>query len=145
MFTVNDHLRIGASTAPRVPDGFELRPYRRISLDPLPPTIGAVVDGVDLGDVDDEQHAELHQALLEWKVLFFRDQDVTRDQQRDFALSWGELERHPFYAYVQPDQPDEDVVRLAKDAMSSGVENVWHADLTWHDRPSFGAVLRAGE
>ena len=29
--------------------------------------------------------------------------------------------------------------------MSSGVENVWHADLTWHDRPSFGAVLRAVE
>ncbi len=145
MFTVNDHLRIGASTAPRVPDGFELRPYRRISLDPLSPTIGAEVSGVDLGDVDDEQHAELHQALLEWKVLFFRDQDVTREQQRDFARSWGEIERHPFYAYVHADQPDADVVRLAKDAMSSGVENVWHADLTWHLRPSFGAVLRAVE
>ena len=145
MFTVNDHLRIGASAAPRVPPGFELRPYERISLDPLSPTIGAVVEGVDLDRVDDVQHAELHQALLEWKVLFFRDQDVTRDEQRDFALSWGELERHPFYAFVQPDQPHDDVVRLAKDAMSSGVENVWHADLTWHSRPSFGAVLRAVE
>ena len=34
MFTVNDHLRMGASTAPRVPEGFELRPYERITLDP---------------------------------------------------------------------------------------------------------------
>lgn len=146
MFTVNDHLRMGASTAPRVPEGFELRPYERVTLDPLSPTIGAVVGGVDLGGtIDDELHDELHRALLEWKVLFFRDQVMTRDDQRDFALSWGGIERHPFYAFVQPDQPDADVVRLAKDAMSSGVENVWHADLTWHSRPSYGAVLRAVE
>ena len=105
MFTVNDHLRIGASTAPRVPEGFELRPYRRITLDPLSPTIGAVVGGVELGQVDDEQHAELHQALLEWKVLFFHDQDLSRAQQRDFALSWGDLERHPFYVYGSRTSP----------------------------------------
>ncbi|MDD9372409.1 MAG: TauD/TfdA family dioxygenase, partial [Acidimicrobiales bacterium] len=108
---------------------------------------GAEIDGVDLGGtIDDDLHAELRRALLEWKVLFFRDQDITRDQHRAFAERWGELEQHPFYRYVHPDdQSAADVVTLAKDAVSGGVENEWHADITWHEHPSFGAVLRAIE
>jgi len=73
MFTVNEHLRIGAAVFPRVPDDFELRPYERIQLDPMTPNLGAVVGNVGLADdLDDHTRAELHQALLEWKVLFFR-------------------------------------------------------------------------
>lgn len=137
---------VGPRVAARVPEGFPTGPYERFGLTPLGPTIGAEVDGVDLGaPMDDELHAELHRALLEWKVLFFRDQDITRAQQRAFAERWGDLERHPFYRYVHPDQADADVVTLAKDAMAGGVENEWHADITWHECPSFGAVLRAVE
>ena len=139
---------VGPRVARRVPDGFDDRPYERFGLRPLSPTIGAEVDGVHLGaPMDDELQAELRRALLEWKVLFFRDQDVTRDEQRAFASRWGELEQHPFYKYVQPGktQDDADVVRFSKDQMSPGVENEWHTDITWHQRPSFGAVLRAIE
>ena len=79
-------------------------------------------------------------------MLFFRDQDITRTEHRAFAERWGELEQHPFYSYVHPDQQSAaDVVTLAKDAESGGVENEWHADITWHVHPSFGAVLRAVE
>lgn len=137
---------VGPRVAARVPEGFPTGPYERFTVTPLAPTIGAEVGGVDLGaPMDDELRAELHRALLEWKVLFFRDQDITREQQRAFAERWGDLERHPFYRYVHPDQADADVVTLAKDAMAGGVENEWHADITWHERPSFGAVLRAVE
>lgn len=139
-------LHVGPRVAPRVPPTFDTRPYERIVLRPLSPTIGAVVDGVDLaGPIDDALHEELHRALLEWKVLFFEDQDLGRERQRAFAERWGEPERHPFYRYVQPGQSDVDVVTLAKDADTPGFENEWHADLTWHTRPSFGAVLRAVE
>ena len=139
---------VGPRVARRVPEGFDTRPYERFALRPLSPTIGAEVDGVHLADpMDDELQAELRRALLEWKVLFFRDQDITRDQQRAFAQRWGDLEQHPFYKYVQPGktQDEADVVRLAKDRVSPGVENEWHADITWHANPSFGAVLRAVE
>ena len=140
-------LDVGPRIATRLPEGTEPRPYRRFALRALGPTIGAEVDGVDLGaTIDDDLHAELHRALLEWKVLFFRDQDITRAQHRAVAERWGELEQHPFYSYVHPDeQSAADVVTLAKDAASGGVENEWHADITWHDRPSLGAVLRAVE
>ena len=139
-------LDLGPRVVTRVGPDADRRPYERFGLDPLSPSIGAEVTGVHLGDpIDDELHAELHRALLEWKVLFFRDQDITREQQRAFALRWGRLERHPFYAYVHPGNDADDVVTLAKDQMSGGAENEWHADVTWHTEPSWGAVLRAVE
>jgi taurine dioxygenase len=146
VYTLNEHLRIGPATLRRLPDGAQDRPYERFEVVASSPVIGAEIRGVDLAvPLDEELHAELHRALLEWKVLFFRDQQLERSQQRAFAQSWGELERHPFFSYVHPDQDEADVVRLAKDAEHGGAENEWHADLTWHERPSFGAVLRAVE
>jgi taurine dioxygenase len=141
-------LDIGPKVVARVPDGFDDRPYERFGLRPCGPTIGAEIDGIDLGaPMDDELHGELRRALLEWKVLFFRRQAISRAEQRAFASRWGALEQHPFFKHVMPGQSavDTDVVTLAKDAVNGGVENDWHADLTWHTRPSFGAVLRAVE
>lgn len=89
--------------------------------------------------------SELRRALLEWKVLFFRDQTIERSEHRDFASRWGSLEQHPFFKYTQPGQSEADIVTLAKDAMTGGVENNWHNDVSWHEFPSFAAVLRAVE
>lgn len=136
----------GPLVAPRVPDAFDARPYERFTVTPMSPTIGAEIGGVRLrGDLDDELMSEIRRALLEWKVLVFRDQDIERDDQRAFAARWGHLEQHPFFTYVQPGQTDDDVVTLAKDDKTKGVENNWHNDITWHVTPSFGAVLRAIE
>lgn len=137
---------LGPRPVTRIPDSFPLVPYERIAITPLSPTIGAEIDGVDLaGDIDASLQAEIHQALLEWKVLFFRDQDITQEQHRRFATRWGAAEQHPFYRFIHPDQAAADVVTLAKDALKGGSENEWHADITWHAQPSFGAVLRAVE
>lgn len=134
MLTLDVGPKLGLRPPTTSYDGFEVRP--------LSPTIGAVVHGVELRQATPEL---LRPTLLDWKVLFVEDQSLSRDEQRAFALQWGELERHPFFTYVQPGQTDVDVVTLAKDAVTAGFENEWHADLTWHARPSFGAVLRAVE
>ncbi|QDQ97089.1 TauD/TfdA dioxygenase family protein [Tomitella fengzijianii] len=139
-------LMYGPITAARLPEGFERRPYQRITVTPAGTTIGAEIAGVRLdGDVDDDTMTELRQALLEWKVLFFRDQDISRADHRAFASLWGGLEQHPFFKYTQPGQTDVDVATLAKGMDSAGVENSWHNDVTWSATPSFGAVLRAVE
>lgn len=136
----------GPLVARRTPDTFEDRPYERFSVAPVTPTIGAQISGIRLtGDLPDETMSELRRALLEWKVLFFRGQDIDRSEQRGFAQRWGSLEQHPFFKYTQPGQTDVDVTTLAKDAMTGGVENTWHNDVTWHEYPSFAAVLRAVE
>jgi len=62
----------------------------------LSPTIGAEIDGVDLRDeLGDDTIAEIRSALLRWKVIFFRDQDITAEQHIAFARRFGELEIHP--------------------------------------------------
>ncbi len=137
---------VGPRVAARVAPGFDDRPYEGFTLHPVSPTIGAEVEGVDLDKaVDDHLFAELQRALLEYKVLFFRDQELTRDRQRAFAQRWGTLEHHPFFPFVYPGQDDADVARLAKDDRYAGAENEWHADVTWRPDPSKGAVLRAVE
>lgn len=136
----------GPMVADRVPAGFEPMDYRRITVTPQGTTIGAEVSGLALGgDVDEETMAEIRHALLEWKVLFFRDQDIDRDAHRDFAKLWGDLEQHPFFKYTQPGQTAVDVTTLEKGIGSAGVENSWHNDVTWSTTPSYAAVLRAVE
>ena len=137
----------GPRIAARTPDGWVDAPYTRFTVSPYSPTIGAEIGGISLADpLDAELFAELNRALLEWKVLFFRDQQLTGAQQVAFARNWGPLETHPFIN-LRADQIDEapEVVRLAKDATAKGYENIWHSDVTWRERPSLGSVLRAVE
>jgi taurine dioxygenase len=137
----------GPRVLPRLPEGWEPLVPTLFGLRPLSPTIGAEVTGLSLADpVDDAVFDELNRALLEWKVLFFRDQDITGPEQTAFAAHWGPLESHPFIK-VTVDQPDEtpEVVRFEKGPTLGGYENTWHSDVTWRECPSLGSILRAIE
>jgi len=80
--------------------------YQTISVDPLSPTVGAEVSGFRMdGNCSPSCIAEIRQALLDWKVIFFRDQDVSREDHIAFGRSFGELEIHPF-ATNHPDHPE---------------------------------------
>ena len=116
--------------------------YERISLRPLSPTIGAEIGGVDLGSVDDETFAEIERAHLDYKVIFFRNQDINTEQHLAFARRFGELEEHPF---LPAKDGYDKIVRFAKNDAVKGVENAWHSDVTWRQTPSLGSVLRALE
>lgn len=121
--------------------------YKRISLRPVSPTIGAVVEGISLAEeIDEELFEEIDRALLEWKVLFFKNQSITASEQQAFAANWGELELHPFFVStvaVEAELPE--VVRLEKDETKPGFENIWHSDVSWREVPSLGSILRAVE
>ena len=114
-----------------------------LELAPLTPTIGAEVSGVDLAKpLDAGTVAAMRSALLEWKVLFFRDQNITTDQHLAFARNFGDLEIHPFAPH-KPDYPE--VLAITHDRDSRGRENAWHSDVTWREIPSLGSILRAIE
>jgi taurine dioxygenase len=114
-----------------------------LTLTPLTPTIGAEVGGIDLRHpLEAGQVAAIRQALLDWKVLFFRDQEITTDQHLDFARNFGGLEVHPF-APEKPGYPE--VLAITHNRESRGKENVWHSDVTWREQPSLGSILRAIE
>jgi len=114
-----------------------------ISLSPLTPTIGAEVAGIDLREpLSDHNKSAVRRALLDWKVLFFRDQDITTEQHLAFAGAFGQLEVHPF-APSKPGYPE--VLAITHNRESRGRENAWHSDVTWRLEPSLGSVLRAVE
>src|SRR3546814_18074043 len=70
--------------------------------------------------------------LLDWKVIFFRDQNITTEQHIAFARNFGELEVHPFAPH-KPDYPE--ILAITHDKDNKGKENLWHSDVTWREAP----------
>jgi taurine dioxygenase len=122
-----------------VEDGY-VPGYERIRVRMLSPTIGGELEGIDLRKpLDPDLYAEVRRALLQCKVVFFRDQPVSPEEQVAFARHFGELEVHPFL----PEGESPEVIRFAKDETTKGVENNWHSDVSWREVPSLGSILHA--
>jgi len=117
--------------------------YSRITLQPISGSLGAIVKGVDLREpLDDELYAEIKQALLENLVIFFRDQDITPQQQIDFARRFGDLHIHPFIPALEG---HEEIIQLKAESGDNEylrLANAWHPDLSYTNDPPLGAVLR---
>jgi taurine dioxygenase len=117
-----------------------------IEVFPLTATIGAELRNVSLARAsrDAGLFAEIRDLLLQYKVLFFRDQDITRGEHVALAERFGPLEDHPV-AGSDPGHPG--LVRIYKDLDSAPehYENAFHCDATWREVPPFGSVLRCVE
>lgn len=108
---------------------------------PLTPTIGAVIEGVDLGQGVSADLAEtLRQALLKHQVIFFEDQHMTPVQHRDFAARFGALHTHPLYPGV-PEAPE--LFILDNHAGNPTDNDAWHTDVTFIETPPMGSILYA--
>ncbi len=112
--------------------------YNRIRVEPVTGSIGAEIGGVDLRELDDEIIAELEQAWLDHKVLFFRDQDLTHEQHLTYGRAFGQLEVHPFSPHVD-DHPEILVIDSTPEKFVSA--EVWHSDVTFRECPPLGSIL----
>ncbi|MGY8737419.1 MAG: TauD/TfdA dioxygenase family protein [bacterium] len=109
---------------------------------PQSPCLGAEIRGLDLSKpLGKEVAQDIERALVEYKVIFFRDQEISKADHAAFARNFGELEIHPFIE--QGENPE--IVRFVKDENVVGVENNWHSDVSWREIPSLGSILRAYE
>jgi taurine dioxygenase len=110
---------------------------------PSTPAIGAEISGIDLrAPLDDTTYLALRRALIRYKVLFFRDQDITPAQHVAFAQRFGKLEVHPVFPH-HPDHPE--LVIFDKSDKKRGRENIYHSDVSWREVPSMGSILRCME
>ncbi len=109
-------------------------------------SIGAEVSGVNLGDAsrDAALFAEIKALLLVHKVLFLRDQDITRAEHVAFARRFGQLEDHPIVG-SDPEHPGLVQIYKSPEQPLDRRENSWHTDATWRVAPPMGAVLRCVE
>jgi taurine dioxygenase len=117
--------------------------YKRITLRPISGSLGTEIHGVNLAEeLDDETFAEIKRALLENLVIFFRNQDITPDQQIEFGKRFGDLHIHPFI----PNLPGYDqIIRLWAESGEQDMlrlANSWHPDLSYTNDPPLAAILR---
>ncbi len=120
---------------------------KQFSLKAIPqqPSLGAEVIGLDLREpLSHDSHTLLRELLLKYKVLFFRDQHISREEHIQFGRSFGELDVHPL---VQADEPLIQAIsaeRIRKNlARVRGYTNRWHSDETFRRIPPFASILRA--
>ena len=108
--------------------------------------IGAELFDVNLADAvhDDVLFDDIKAALLKHRVLFLRDQDISRQDHVAFARRFGELEDHPV-APSHPDAPGLVQIYKTPDTPIERYENAWHTDATWRHAPPMGCVLRCVE
>ena len=113
-----------------------------ITVSPLTPAIGAEIGNIDLRQVSSDEIADIRATLLEYKVVFFRDQTLTQAEHISFAREFGDLEIHPA---TPKSQSNPEVLHIAHGPESKGKENFWHSDVTWREKPSLGSILKAVE
>ena len=108
--------------------------------------IGAEVVGIDVAEAvtNDDLFGAISEALLTHKVLFLRDQLISRADHVGFARRFGELEDHPVLG-SDPEHPGLVCIYKDLDSPPEHFENAWHCDATWREQPPLGAVLRCLE
>ncbi len=116
--------------------------YQIIQAERRSPHLGAFIEGVDLAQpLDVAAVAEIKAALLEFGVIFFRNQHITGEQHLEFAAQFGELdEPHPVF---DNDARDPRLTIIESKGRAHDGEHYWHTDVTYQEAPSFGSILAA--
>ena len=114
--------------------------YETIEVEPITPVIGAEISGVDISKpLGNQTYQEIHDALMKHQVIFFRDQDMTLDEHKDFGRLFGKLHIHP--TTKGPDGHPE-VITIHADEKSKVVAGMkWHSDVSCDLEPPMGSIL----
>ncbi|KAK2804088.1 hypothetical protein FQN51_002619 [Onygenales sp. PD_10] len=107
--------------------------------------IGTEIVGLQLKDLTDQQKDELGLLIAERSVVFFRDQDISPQEQKALGEWYGEIEVHPQVPQV-PGVPGVSVIWPALQATEvrpnfrkPGGASRWHTDLV-HERQPAGVT-----
>src|SRR5499426_2772206 len=115
--------------------------YQTIDVRKLTPSIGAEIHGVDLSrTLGNQQYEEVHQALMENLVIFFRDQTISVDQQMDFGRRFGKLHIHPAAPKGLEQHPEILVIKADENSKRVAGEE-WHSDVSCDPEPPMGSIL----
>ena len=103
--------------------------------------LGAEINGIDLKDTSIENFKKINKLLLEHKVIFFRNQNITSEEQLELAKHFGPLEKH---VYVKGRENYPEIVRIIKKPHEKNQwgEN-WHSDVSYNVKPTKAVILRS--
>jgi len=118
---------------------------------PIAGTFGADITGVRLGSLSDASFEDIYGAWLEYGVLRFREQSLTKDDLQAFSHRFGPLEEMPLGRLSQAQRAKVDnlfvtpISNIIVDGKPIGglgdAEASWHSDMTYVERPPPASVL----
>ena len=117
----------------------------QLNIEVLTPSIGGVVHNVDLSQaLTADQQSILEQALYKHHVLFFPNQNLTPEEQRDFALKFGQIHVHPIFPHSGP-CPEVSILEHGEniDPNKKPGADKWHTDVSWSNNPPIIGMLYA--
>ncbi|MEU4841214.1 TauD/TfdA dioxygenase family protein [Nocardia testacea] len=127
-------------------------PHSALGLDVVPVAgyIGAQITGVDLReDLDDATIAEIGRALDEYKVVFFRGQEIGHAEQVAFARRFGKVtpahphEENPPEGFPEILPIDSRRYEQNLGRKRTSYDHSWHTDVTALVNPPAASILRA--
>ena len=115
--------------------------YASIRMEKLTPHVGAEIHGVDLSrPLDERTFKEVHDALVEHGVIFFRDQHISPEQQKAFGRLFGDLHMHPAAPSLLEGHPEILVIHADEKSKRVAGED-WHSDVSCDLEPPMGSIL----
>ena len=103
--------------------------------------LGAEISGISLNNINQEMFNTVNELLLEHKVIFFRNQNITPEEQIELAKLFGPVEEH---AYVKGLEGYPQITRLIKDAEEKNQWGEgWHSDVSYNVTPTKAVILKS--
>ena len=114
--------------------------YKYFEAIPATPNIGAYIQSFDIAQHHPpEAFDQLRNALAQYKVVFFQNQNITDLEFHTFGKNFGQLESHEFFPTLS-DFPEIQVIKT--NGGNTGTDR-WHTDVTYKKKPSAASILRA--
>ena len=115
--------------------------YSTINVKPLSGNIGAEIDGVNLKKITKEQFKEIKIVFGKYGVIFFRNQNLSPEEEIIFAELWGEININRFFINLEG-YPKIALVSKEPD-QKKNIGGAWHTDHTYDLEPAMGSILFA--
>ena len=117
---------------------------KRFRIRPMTGSIGAEVLDIDLSKkLDRNTVDQIRGVLLDYLVVFFRDQNLTPEQHIAFAEYFGEPDTYPFIKGLDNYPQITPVLKLENETTNFG--GIWHSDTVYLSKPPMGTILYARE
>jgi len=111
------------------------RRYDHLEVVPLAAAMGAEIRGVDISRISDAQFSDLEDALYHHKMIYFRDQDMTHDDQESFTLRFGEFGIDAYTTGASGHRNVQPVIKEAETRTRMFFGSGWHTDSPFMERP----------
>ena len=119
--------------------------YTEISTVPLATAMGAEIRGVDIRNIRDKQFEQIKSALFRYKMIYFRNQDITVEDQESLTLKFGPFGTDAYTGGMKGHPNVQRVVKEADTVVQRVFGETWHTDSPFLPNPPAISLLYAIE